>query len=59
MTIIIEKRRMRLLRIRLEKSTTLGIGVRRKETREMSEMEMEERMEMMVNWEEKIPCPVS
>lgn len=50
---------MRLLRIRLEKSTTIGIGVRRKETREMSDMEMEERIEIIVNWEEKISCPVS
>ncbi|GMR47732.1 hypothetical protein PMAYCL1PPCAC_17927, partial [Pristionchus mayeri] len=43
--------------IRLEKSTTFGIGGTKKETSEMSEMEMEERMERTVTWGERIECP--
>ncbi|GMS79358.1 hypothetical protein PENTCL1PPCAC_1533, partial [Pristionchus entomophagus] len=43
--------------IRLEKSSRLGIGGTRKDTMEISEMEMEEGMERVVNWGEKMECP--
>ncbi|GMT23670.1 hypothetical protein PFISCL1PPCAC_14967, partial [Pristionchus fissidentatus] len=43
--------------IRMEKSTAFGLGQTRKETTEMSEMEMEDRSETIVNWGERIGCP--